>query len=654
MPDYDQGARWNGHATRFTINAVQTRTVELCLFDGTDENRLPMDGNGNTFSIETEAGPGVAYGYRVGGEDRSAAKLLLDPFARRVVGRVGWHERLFADNDLDSAGSMPRGLVVADGFDWDDVPKPRVGWEDTVIYEAHVKGLTAMHPEVPEDLRGTYLGVVSPPVINHLRSMGVTTVELLPVFTFLDDRHLVEKGLTNYWGYQPINWFAPDARYALDDPVGEFKHMVRELHRAGIEVVLDVVFNHSGEGGDDGPVINLSRLGGYYVMEKGRRANWTGTGNTLDFGAAPARDLTTASLCYWVEVMGVDGFRFDLATTLGRTGVAFGTEFLHQLAQHPDLAGTKLIAEPWDVGPHGYRLGGFPEGWQEWNGAYRDTVRDFWRGTRGTVDDFATVLSGSAPTFGDRGPTAGISLVTSHDGYTLADLVSYEQRHNQANGESNKDGHRDNRSWNGGVEGPTGDAEINLLRTRRRRALLATLFLSRGVPMLLGGDELGRSQGGNNNAYSQDNETSWYHWKEADLEFVELVGELAALRRNHRVLTRSSFLSGQPPPGSGVEDAFWFAPTGKDMHPLDWRADFARTLGLYLNGAVCEPIAQSLLILFNGFDQPVEFVIPDTPRTAWSVELDTAGLLDSPTMVAGKGSVTVAAFSVVVLAPVAS
>lgn len=650
MDQRRQGASWNGRTTRFAIQSGNADRIDLCLFDDGVETRLAMEGEDGFFSAEVEVGPGHIYGFRAYGSACHPQKLLLDPFARNVVGELTWGESVFAGNELDSADAVPKGMVIDDAFEWEGVTAPLIPWEDTVIYETHVKGLSEAHPELDPDLQGTFLGAVTPPILDHLQQLGITTVELLPVFFFIDDLHLGERGLRNYWGYQPVNWLAPANRYAANDPVREFKTLVREFHRAGIEVIIDVVYNHSGEGADDGPVINLGELGGYYLLKDGKRIDWSGTGNTLDFAGEPARRLLTDSLRYWVEEMRVDGFRFDLAVTLGRQRASFHTEFLEELGQDPALASTKLVAEPWDLGPAGYRLGGFPPGWREWNGSYRDTIRDFWRGSRGTVDEFASRVAGSSDLFGQRGPSASVSLITSHDGYTLADLVAYEERHNEANGEDNRDGHRDNRSWNGGVEGPTEDPQINLTRRRRQRSLLTTLFLSRGVPMLLGGDELGRTQHGNNNAYSQDNETSWYDWDHADTELLEFVLRLIALRRRYRVLQQGNWLSGEPPSGSGVEDAFWFAPTGKDMHPLDWKADFARTLGLYLNGAVCQPASESLAVLFNAFDQPVAFTIPDVGVGSWTVELDSAATQPSGTTLIGKVQLVVESFSVMVLA----
>jgi glycogen operon protein len=541
-------------------------------------------------------------------------------------------------------------VVVDTSFDWgEDIP-PRTSWQDTLIYETHVRGMTMRHPEVPPELRGTYAGLATPPVITHLKSLGVTAVELLPVQFSVTEPWLARSGLTNYWGYSPIGYFAPQARYAAGaDPVAEWKQMVKTLHAAGIEVIVDVVYNHTAEGDHRGPALCYRGIDnpGFYRLrpdDLGRYVDWTGTGNTVDITQPWALQVVMDSLRYWVTEMHVDGFRFDLATVLGRIGESFQRRagFFAAVSQDPVLRGVKLIAEPWDLGPHGYQLGEFPRGWGEWNGRFRDVIRDFWRDSGGLVDDLAAALTGSAELFGRRGPGASINFITSHDGFTLADLVSHDHKHNLANKEENEDGENHNRSWNSGAEGPTDDPEILALRRRRVRSLLTTLFISQGVPTLLGGDEIGRTQGGNNNAYCQDNEISWYDWEGMDSELVAFTQRLSAFRRQHPVLRRTGWLTGRTQ-ADGLPDVGWFTPEGKPMDGPDWEVDYARTLSVFLNAFEGD---SSLLAYFNGRPASHPFTIPPSlAGRAWNVEITTGS---APKPGALPGTIEVEPFGMVV------
>jgi isoamylase len=553
------GAHLEGDGVRVGVFSGVADVVELCLFeDGGGETRHALErADGDVWHGHVAgAGHGTRYGFRVHGPwdpgaglRCNAAKLLLDPYARAIAGGVEWNAALDGDNADDSAPFVPRSVVSAEPFDWGDDHPPRTALADSVIYELHVKGFTRLHPEVPEALRGTYAGLAHPAAIAHLQRLGVTAVELLPVHQFVHDRALVARGLRNYWGYQSIGYFAPHNEYAASgDQVAEFKAMVRALHSAGLEVLLDVVFNHTAEGDEHGPTLCFRGLDNpaYYRLadDRSRYVDDTGCGNTLDAHRPHGLRLVMDSLRYWVQEMHVDGFRFDLAVSLGRTTTDFDPfgGFLDAVGQDPILSEIKLIAEPWDIGHGGYDLGDFPPGWSEWNGRYRDTARDFWRGAPGTLGDFATRLTGSSDLYGrGRRPTASINLVTVHDGFTLTDLVSYDAKHNEANGEDNRDGSNDNRSWNCGVEGPTDDPAVLELRARQRRNLLATLLLSEGVPLLLAGDELGRTQGGNNNAYCQDNPISWIDW-DGDRDLLDFVAAVCRIRRENDVFRRGSVL----------------------------------------------------------------------------------------------------------------
>jgi isoamylase len=639
------GAHANGDGVDFAVFSSVADDVEVALFDDHgDETRHPLERDDRDVwrGHVGGAGRGARYGFRVHGPWEpaaglrcNAAKLLLDPYARAIAGGVDWNAAVYGDNDADSAPFVPRSVVSANAFDWDGDQPPGTALADSIIYELHVKGFTRLHPEIPEALRGTYAGLAHPAAIGHLQRLGVTAVELLPVHQFVHDAALVARGLRNYWGYQSIGFFAPHNEYsATGDPVTEFKAMVRALHAAGLEVVLDVVFNHTAEGDETGPSLCFRGLDNpaYYRLaeDPSRYVDDTGCGNTLDTHRPHGLRLVMDSLRYWATEMHVDGFRFDLAASLGRATSAFDPfgGFLDAVGQDPILSQVKLIAEPWDVGQGGYDLGDFPPGWSEWNGRYRDTVRDYWRGARGMLADFATRLTGSSDLFGrGRRPTASVNLVTVHDGFTLNDLVSYDAKHNEANGEDNRDGTDDNRSWNCGVEGPTDDEAVLELRARQRRNLLATLLLSEGVPLLLAGDELGRTQGGNNNAYCQDNPISWVDWTAADTDLAGFVASLCQLRRGAALYHRGQFLD------RGA--AAWLRPDGEHMQDGDWNNPDARAIGIALS---------TVVLLVNAWWEPLAFRLPDDH--AWEVVVDTA---DPSTGRRAASSIQLAARSLVLL-----
>jgi isoamylase len=655
------GASWDGDGTNFAVFAEGAEAVELALFDESGRERrvrLPEVTAHVWHGYVPEVRPGQRYGFRAHGPydpDRglryNPAKLLLDPYARAIEGEVDWDPSMFgyplggddlAADDRDSAPHSPASVVVHDaGFPWGDDRHPRVPWADTVIYEAHVRGFTMRHPDVPAHQRGTYAAMGSPPVIQHLRRLGITTLELLPVHHFVSEHHLVARGLINYWGYNSIGFFAPEASYSstgtLGQQVSEFKAMVRNLHAAGIEVVLDVVYNHTAEGNHLGPTLSFRGLDNrsyYRVSDQNPRfyVDYTGTGNTLNARHPQVLALIMDSLRYWVEEMHVDGFRFDLASALARSlhEVDRLAAFFDLIHQDPVVSKAKLIAEPWDVGEGGYQVGNFPVLWTEWNGRYRDTMRDFWRGARTGVADVAYRLTGSSDLYQDDGrrPWASINFVTAHDGFTLHDLVSYNDKHNEANGEGNRDGSSDNRSWNCGVEGPTEDSEVSFLRERQRRNFLTSLLLSQGVPMLLAGDELGRTQHGNNNAYCQDNEISWVDWEldEQRVALLEFIGAIVALRRQHPVFRRRTFFQGRAVHGA-VKDIGWFTPDGTEMDEADWQAPDVSTLGVFLNGEEIpdqDPrggriVDDSFMLLLNGGGEPTLFKLPGEP---WAKEYE--------------------------------
>jgi isoamylase len=655
--------------TNFSLWSAGAERVELCLFDddGTERRIELGERSAQQWHCFVEGvGPGQLYGYRVHGpwdpahgQRFNPAKLLLDPYAKAIDGTVDWHgptllpyvadDHAGEDRDLtideaDSAAAMPKAVVVDTSYDWEgDEPLHRP-WNETVIYEAHVRGITMRHPDVPDELRGTYAGLACPPVLDYLREIGVTAVELLPVHHFVDESFLVERGLTNYWGYSSIGFLAPHGPYAAGgtrgEQVREFKDLVKALHAAGLEVIMDVVFNHTAEGNHLGPMLSFKGIdsAAYYRITEDPRyfLDYTGTGNSLDPTHPQVLRLIMDSLRYFATECHVDGFRFDLAAALAR-GLHEGdrlSSFLDTIQQDPVLSQVKLIAEPWDVGPGGYQVGEFPVLWSEWNGEYRDDLRDFWRGKL-SVAAFAERFAGSADLYADDGrhPNASINFVTAHDGFTLRDLVSYDEKHNEANLEDNQDGANDNRSWNCGAEGDTDDPEIIALRARQQRNLLATLVLSQGVPMILGGDELGRSQGGNNNAWCQDNEISWLDWDGRDDGLVDFTRRLLTLRRDEPVFGRRGFFSGEPEHGSDLPDVVWLRPDGPAMTDDDWEREDAHALGAFLNGREAEPTAEegelrradSFVLLFNAHHDGVEFVLSAELGAAWRVELASDG-----------------------------
>jgi len=653
------GASYDGLGTNFSIFSEVAEAVWLCLIgdDGTEE-RIPLrEVDAHCWhEYVPGVGPGQRYGYRVQGPwDPGSGlrcnehKLLLDPYAKAVTGEVQWGQEVFgydwddpdARNDDDSLGSVPLGVVHNPYFDWGDDRLLDVPLHDSVIYEVHVKGMTMRHPDVPERERGTYRGLAHPAVIDHLLGLGVTAIELLPIHQFVHDGHLVEKGLRNYWGYNTLGFFAPHADYSssgeLGEQVQEFKGMVRAMHDAGIEVILDVVYNHTAEGNHLGPTLSFRGLDNraYYrlVPEDPRfYFDTTGTGNSFNMAHPHALQLIMDSLRYWVTECHVDGFRFDLASTLARQFFEVDrlSAFFDLVQQDPVVSQVKLIAEPWDVGEGGYQVGNFPPVWSEWNGKYRDTIRDHWRGEPHTVPELASRLTGSADLYSNesRSPGASINFVTAHDGFTLRDLVSYNEKHNEANGEDGNDGESHNRSWNCGAEGPTDDPEVNALRARQQRNLLATLLLSQGVPMLLGGDEIGRTQGGNNNAYCQDNEISWFDWDDVDEDLLAFTRRCIAIRKEHPVLHRRRWFFGQPIRGN--MDIEWYRPDGGVMEDEDWDSS-PRTVGLYLDGRGIRSrdnrgrpiIDDSFLLLISTEETEVEWKLPAMDGD-WVVELDTS------------------------------
>ncbi|TMR03481.1 glycogen debranching protein GlgX [Actinomadura soli] len=712
---YPLGARFDGAGTNFAVYSEAAERVELCLFDDPPGGG---DGNGRGGGRETRLTlpevdafvwhgylpgvmPGRRYGFRVHGpyEPRrglrcNPAKLLLDPYALAVEGAVDWDESCFgydfgdpsSRNDADSAAHTMRSVVVSPYFDWGDDRPPRIPYHETVIYEAHVKGLTARHPDVPRALRGTYAGLAHPVIVDHLRSIGVTAVELMPVHQFVHDDALIGRGLRNYWGYNTIGFFAPHDEYASSgrrgEQVLEFKAMVKALHEAGIEVILDVVYNHTAEGDHRGPTLSFRGIDNpayYRLADDDPRfyADTTGTGNSLLMRSPHVLQLIMDSLRYWVTDMHVDGFRFDLAATLARDlhEVDRLSAFFDLVQQDPVVSQVKLIAEPWDVGEGGYQVGNFPPLWTEWNGKYRDTMRDYWRGEPGAMPEFASRLTGSSDLYADDGrrPSASINFVTCHDGFTLDDLVSYDRKHNDANGEGGRDGTDDNRSWNCGREGPTGDRDVVALRERQKRNLLTTLFLSQGVPMLLHGDEIGRTQRGNNNAYCQDNELSWVDWTDRTLAeqgtLLDFVRRLSRLRTEHPVFRRRRFFLGDrrtkktraAARPEELPDLVWFTPGGAEMAGTDWSAGFNKSLAVFLNGdAISEPDRRgrrvaddSFLLLFNAHDGDLAFTLPPAAYgEMWMKTLDTADPLlaeDESPAVKARETVQVGARSVQVL-----
>jgi isoamylase len=664
---YPRGATWDGEGVNFSLFSANADKVELCLFDVAGRHEVQrIELRERTDEIWhcylPEARPGLLYGYRVHGPYRpedgqrfNPNKLLIEPYAKRLEGALLWSDAHFgyrlghpkADlsfDKRDSAPGTPKCRVIDPAFTWGDDRPPRIPWHDTVIYEAHVRGLTMRHPGVPPQLRGTYSGLATAPIIEHFQRLGITTLELMPVHAFVDDRTLLEKGLRNYWGYNTIGFFAPERRYSASGQTSEFKTMVKTLHSAGIEVILDVVYNHTAEGSELGPTLSLRGIDNtaYYRLSPGSPRHYmdfTGTGNTLNLQHPRVLQLLMDSLRYWVQEMHVDGFRFDLASALARElyDVDRLGSFFDTIGQDPVLSQVKLIAEPWDIGSGGYQVGNFPPGWNEWNDKYRDSMRAYWKGDERMIGEFARRFTGSADLYeaSGRKPHASINFITAHDGFTLEDLVSYNEKHNAANGEGNRDGVDHNRSWNCGAEGPSDDAAIRALRAQQKRNLMATLLLSQGVPMVLGGDELGHTQHGNNNAYCQDNELSWLDW-ELDEEreaFLEFTCRLVALRRRHPVFSRRRFLQGDTVTADGLREIIWLSPDGREMARADWGVPYARCLGLYLAGAAIErrdrrgrPVTDNnFVLLCNAHHERIPFALPGAlaQKTWWTV-IDTA------------------------------
>ncbi len=685
------GATWDGEGTNFAIVAPAAEAAELCLFDEPGASaeavriRLPERTGDVWHGYLPDVRPGQCYGYRVRGSYAPAeglrfnpAKLLLDPRARAITGTIRWNDSLYgyvvgddredlSQDGRDSAAALPKCVVIDGSFPWEDDEPPRTPWQRTVIYECHVKGTTIRHPDVPEALRGTYLGLATDVIVDHLKALGVTAVQLLPVLHFVSERALVERGLANYWGYNPIGFFAPDVRYAtggLGQQVTEFKSMVKRFHRAGVEVILDVVYNHTGEGDRLGPTLCYRGIdnGGYYRLashDPRHYQNLTGTGNTWNVANPHALQLVLDSLRYWVTEIHVDGFRFDLAPVLGRRDRAFDPEsrFLAIVRQDPILSQVKLIAEPWDLGDGGYQLGRFPLGWSEWNDQFRDTVRRFWRGDPGHLGVVASRLAGSSDVFRARGPFASVNFVTCHDGFTLHDLVTYEQKHNEANGEGNRDGANENFSRNWGVEGPTDIPRVVNLRQRMMRNFLATLAFSQGVPMISHGDEIGRTQRGNNNAYCQDTELSWIDW-EPDAERLDLLAfarKVFAIRAANPVFRRRRFFYGQSLQSSGAKDVTWLRPDGQEMTNGDWQDPHGHVLGVLIDGHATDErdergrllVGETVLTVLNGGARSVHFTLPHLARPGrWVEVINTAR---PPAGLVRTGGVHLVAHSLVLL-----
>src|SRR3954468_5359161 len=688
---YPLGATWKGDGVNFAIFSSTATSVDLSLFDDLDTPRetiripLTEQTHGVWHVFLPDVRPGQLYGYRVYGPYDPArglrfnsSKLLLDPYAKAIAGTVNWSDEMFgyvvggAQEDLsrdfrDDAWGMPKSVVVDAKFDWKDDKLLRIPMSESVIYEVHVKGFTQLHPDVPKELRGTYAGMASEPAIRYLKELGVTAVELLPVHHHIDDKMLLDKGLTNYWGYQSIGFFAPHAEYSSSGQTGEqvteFKEMVRKFHAAGIEVLIDVVYNHTAEGNHMGLTLcfrGVDNASFYRLLANDQRfyLDYTGTGNTLDTLHPRTLQMVIDSLRYWVTEMHVDGFRFDLASALARdgTGVNKYHAFHKVIQQDPVLSQVKLIAEPWDVSDGGYQVGNFPPPWSEWNGKFRDCVRSYWKGDEGKIGEVAYRLTGSPDLYQHEGrrPYASVNFVVAHDGFTLNDLVSYNDKHNEANGEDNKDGDNNNHSWNHGAEGPGGDEDINELRARQRKNLLTTLFLSEGVPMLCGGDEFARTQQGNNNAYCQDNEISWCSWKfdEKQKALLEFTKKLIQLRKDHPVFRRPKFFQGRRIRGSEIKDVMWFNPGGNEMSDEEWASPFVRAIEVLLSGDTIdvvsfegEPIRdETFLFLNNAHFEPLPFVLPGQEHIEWIPVLDTAekqGFLAEPQKFASGDDVEV-------------
>jgi glycogen operon protein len=661
------GATADERGVNFAIYADFATGVELCLFDSPEDTqesqRIKLTERFHQIwhVHVADLKPGQLYGYRIEGPYSpqeghrfNPYKLLIDPYAKAISGTINWHDSLFgykigdpaqdlSYSEEDSAPYIPKSVVVDDYFDWEDDKFPKTPYNATIIYEMHVKGFTKQHPDIPADIRGTYAAIGHPVTIAYLKKLGVTAVELMPVHHFVADRHLVDKGLTNYWGYNTIGYFAPDVRYASSgsygEQVAEFKEMVKALHKAGIEVILDVVYNHTAEGNHMGPTLSFRGIdnASYYRLTEDKRyyMDYTGTGNTLNAQLPNVLRLIMDSLRYWVQEMHVDGFRFDLASALARElhEVNSLSAFFEIIYQDPVISQVKLIAEPWDIGEGGYQVGKFPPGWAEWNGKYRDCIRGYWKGDDSMLAEFALRFTGSPDLYeaGYRLPTASVNFITAHDGFTLNDLVSYNGKHNEANGENNNDGANDNVSYNWGAEGETDDPGINAIREQIKRNLLTTLFLSQGVPMLVAGDEIGNTQFGNNNAYCQDNEISWLDWAKQDKQLLEFTQTLIRLRKSHHSFARPGWFQGIPI--KGVEDIGWFQPDGKEMQEDHWKEYYAKSIAIYLNGKGLRCVNEhgekmvddSFYVIFNGHHEPIEFLLPpEKYGKDWQRILDTS------------------------------
>ena len=692
---FPQGATWDGNGVNFTLYTENATGVELCLFDAENEDteiKLKITERTNLiWHIYIEGiCPGQLYGFRVygpyepqNGHRFNPHKLLADPYAKAMAGKIDWNDALFGyiignkDDDLsysevDSAPYVPKSVVIDPAFDWQDDKRPDITYENSIIYEAHVKGLTKLHPGIPETIRGTYAAVGHPVMIDYLKRLGITAIELMPVHDFLSDRHLEEKGLSNYWGYHTIGFFAPDARYCSSSKngaqVNEFKNMVRNLHAAGIEVILDVVYNHTGEGNQMGPTLSFKGIDNaayYRLTQENKRyyMDYTGTGNTLNTNLPNVLRLMMDSLRYWITEMHVDGFRFDLAATLARElhEVNRLSAFFDIIHQDPVISQVKLIAEPWDIGEDGYQVGKFPPGWAEWNGKYRDEVRQFWNHTAPNLPEFTNRLTGSADLYqNERKPTASINFITAHDGFTLNDLVSHHEKHNQANGEGNRDGESNNHSFNFGVEGPTENATVNAARAQQKRNFLATLFLSQGVPMLLAGDEMGRSQKGNNNGYCQDNEISWINWSLLDSDLLDFTKQLINIRKQHPVFCRKNWFKGSPVKENGVNDIACFLPSGQTMNEQDWHIPIgeAQSIAIFLNGkginsvdAAGEKITDvNFYMIYNSSVEQINYKLPEAAYgRSWVPVMDTMLQVSSDPNYLAESIVTVGGRSVMLL-----
>ena len=693
---YPLGATWDGNGVNFALYADNATGVELCLFnknkDGEESAKIPMTERTHqiwhVYLVDVK--PGQLYGYRVSGPYEpqnghrfNPYKLLIDPYAKAIAGTIEWHDSLFGyvlnapDADLtysrtNSARYVPKSVVINPNFDWEGDAPPKTSYHKSIIYEMHVKGFTKLHPDIPDNIKGTYAALAHPVTIKYLHDLGITAIELMPVHYFINDRNLVVNKLSNYWGYNTIGFFSPDARYSTSNGAGEqvfeFKTMVKELHRAGIEVILDVVYNHTGEGNHLGPTICFRGIdnASYYRLTEDKRfcMDYTGTGNTLNVMMPNVLRLIMDSLRYWILEMHVDGFRFDLASTLARElhSVDRLGSFFDIIHQDPVISQVKLIAEPWDIGEGGYQVGKFPPGWAEWNGKYRDCIRDYWRGADSMLGEFAQRFTGSPDLYqsDSRKPTASINFITAHDGFTLNDLVSYNEKHNFENRENNNDGENHNRSWNCGTEGPTNDPEITALRQQQKRNFLVTLFLSQGVPMIVAGDEISRTQKGNNNAYCQDNKISWVNWSKADQELLKFTQKLIHFRKNHPTFRRRRWFQGMPIHTAGLEDIAWFLPAGTEMTEENWRHDYAKSLGVFLYGNGIRSkgpkgeqiVDDSFYIIFNAHYDQLECILPPKKYGSYWVKiLDTSeNLIDeNEGFFAAKEAIIIKGRSIVVL-----